>query len=139
MINEFFKFPVVLIDGDHEEKKIKNKEKFGDLPNEEEDEEYDVIQGFAEYPYWDFIGIEDRWIPCTESFKRAMKGKFDACIVRFLNVGQLLVPWTREKFKDEIKKFEQEYLTMNPTKKEQELRVLNITPEQLEKIMKDEK
>ena len=96
-----------MIDGDNEEKKIRNKPDLG-LPMDME-EDYDVIYAEAEYPYWDFIGVEDRWLPTDESLNNALNSVFEACAVRFVNVGQLLVPWRKEKFKSEIKKFSDNY------------------------------
>lgn len=107
MIDELFKFPIIMIDGDNEEKKIRNKPDLG-LPMDME-EDYDVIYAEAEYPYWDFIGVEDRWLPTDESLNNALNSVFEACAVRFVNVGQLLVPWRKEKFKSEIKKFSDNY------------------------------
>ena len=58
MIKELFKFPIVMIDGDNEEKKLEENELTG-----RKESDYDMIFGEAEYPYFDFVGIEDRWLP----------------------------------------------------------------------------
>lgn len=104
MFKDLFKFPIVLIDGENEERKRKE----GELFSREEQAEYDIITGYAEFPYYDFRGMEDRWMPSEESLERAMKGKFDACLVNFLHASSQLVPWTKEKFKQEIGKFMEE-------------------------------
>lgn len=117
MLDELFTFPIVMIDGDNEERKLKNKPDLG-IDIEGEEEEYDMLFGEAEYPYWDFVGIEDRWLPSTESLNKAMQGKFEACIVRFLHAGQLLVPWTKKKFKAEIAKFQSIYEAAHPPKQQ---------------------
>lgn len=136
MLDELFMFPIVMIDGDNEEKKIRDKERFGDLTNNEDpEEEYDMIFAEAEYPYWDFIGIEDRWLPSTESFKRALGGKFEGCIVRFLHAGQLLVPWTKKKFKSEIQKFQEQYDQTHPKQDKKQTIVMAVPPEQYKKII----
>ena len=141
MLDVLFTFPIVMIDGDNEERKIKEKTRFGDLPNQEDEEtEYDMVYGEAEYPYWDFIGVEDRWLPSTESWEKAMKGKFEACIVRFLHAGQLLVPWNKKKFKSELAKFQQTYEAANPKQNEKkvpEIRIMNLTAEQFKKATED--
>lgn len=143
MLDELFPFPMVMIDGDNEERKIKNKEQdelLGLKKNEEEDEEdYDIVFGEAEYPYWDFIGIEDRWLPSKESLEQALQGKFDACIVRFLHAGQILVPWSKSKFKKELRKFAEAYELAHPPLREKrpEVRIMALTPEQFQKQMDD--
>lgn len=140
MLDELFTFPIIMIDGDNEEKKIKDKEKFGSLPNQEDaEEEYDMVFGEAEYPYWDFIGLEDRWLPSSGSFQKALDGKFDGCIVRFLHAGQLLVPWTKRKFKAELLKFQQEYEVAHPKQPEKPKQtiVMALAPEQYNKMIGD--
>jgi hypothetical protein len=135
MLNALFTFPVVNIDGDNEERKLKENDLLGDA-----EVPYDMVFGEAEYPYWDFIGIEDRWLPTTESFNKALDGRFEACMVRFLHAGQLLVPWTRKKFKAEISKFAEEFEASNPQEggKRAELRIMTLTPEQYKKATEDE-
>lgn len=144
MVDQLFKFPIVMIDGDNEERKLRSKSKYEEIlgtEEEGEEEELDLLYGEAEYPHWDFVGVEDRWLPTKDSLEKALNGKFDACIVRFLHVGQLLVPWTKKKFKSEIHKFAEEYET-NKTSKEggrKELKIVNLTPDQLKKILTDGK
>jgi hypothetical protein len=97
MLDTLFKFPIVMVDGDNEEK----KHKLG-LPNEEA---VDIITGEAECPYYDLISITDRWLPTEDSFQNAMEGTFDACYVIFGASGSFVVPWNKEKFKEEYRKF----------------------------------
>lgn len=134
MLEQLFKFPVVMIDGDNEERKMKDSQKYGDLPSQPE-EDYDIIYGEAEYPYWDFIGIEDRWLPNRESINRAMTipPLFDACIVKFLNVGQLLVPWSKKTFKAKLIKFIEDYKAKQP-ESERLVKIKTISAEEYKKI-----
>lgn len=90
-----------MVDGNNEEKKNERGMSLG-LP---EDEEFDIITGEAECPYFDFISITDRWLPTSESLQKALEGKFEACYVLFANSGGFVVPWTKSKFKKEFKKF----------------------------------
>ena len=139
MLDELFTFPTVMIDGDNEERKMRGKPDLGLNINNEE-EEYDIVFGEAEYPYWDFIGAEDRWLPTTDSFKKALAGKFDACIVRFLHAGQILVPWSKKKFKAELAKFSKAYEDAHPRQeKKAELKIMTLTPEQYKKATDGEK
>lgn len=139
MLNALFTFPVVMIDGDNEERKMEQQIRDKELLGGTNNEGYDMAFGEAEYPYWDFIGIEDRWLPTPESFNKALEGKFEACLVRFIHAGQILVPWTRKKFKAELTKFAEEYEVANPQEngKKTELRIMTLTPEQFEKATKD--
>lgn len=119
MLEQLFEFPIIMIDVDNEQRKFDKSKKFGDMGLESEADklgDYDMAKGKAMYPYWDFIGIEDRWLPTIESWENARAGKFEACIVKFVNVGTLLVPWTRRKFMEEIKKFISEYEANRPIK-----------------------
>jgi len=140
MMNELFNFPIVMIDGDNEERKSAEDRLLGRVSNDEPTE-YDMIFGEAEYPYFDFVGIEDRWLPSKESVEKAIDGKFDACIVRFASVGQLLVPWSRKKFKAEIAKFAEQYEAEKAAKESEkrEIRVITLTPQQLDGIMQTQK
>lgn len=137
MLNELFKFPIVMIDGDNEERKAAENR----LMNKGDDEgrtEYDIIIGEAEYPYFNFIGIEDRWQPSSRSLAKAKTGKFDSCGVRFVNAGYLLVPWNKEKFKEKIKQFSEEYeATLPPKPETKELRILTLTPGDYKNIIEE--
>lgn len=137
MLQELFKFPIVMIDGDNEDRKNADKELLG--KDDEDDEPYDIVFGEAEYPHWDFIGLEDRWLPSKGSLEKALRGDFDACIVRFANVGQLLVPWSKRKFKEKLSKFAAEYNQSMPPRTEKDIKVLTLSPDQYNKIVKEEK
>ena len=138
MLDELFTFPIVMIDGDNEERKMRNKPDLG-IQTDEPEEEYDMVFGEAEYPYFDFIGIEDRWLPSAQSLDKALTGKFEACMVRFLHVGQLLVPWSKRKFKSELVKFAEAYEVAHPKTQEKkpELRIMALSAEQFKKQMED--
>lgn len=97
VIERLFKFPTVMVDLDNEN----HKRKLG-LPG---DEDIDMIIGESEYPWYDFNGIGDRWLPTAESFEKAKNKQFDACSVTFINIGTLLVPWPKAKFKKKLKEF----------------------------------
>lgn len=97
-IDKLFAFPIIMIDGDEEDKKEKRGFTLGD------DDEPDIIYGEAEVPFDTFISISDRWIPNTESRNRALDGKFDACQVMF-ETGPYLVPWNKSKFKKRLSEF----------------------------------
>lgn len=126
MLENLFKFPVIKIDGNNEDKKLEKKQRFGNLSSGEDDD-YDIVYAWAEYPYWDLIGLEDSWLPTTESLEKAMGNppKFDACIVRFVNVGQLLVPMTRKKFKESIGEFANKF-EANKAKSDSSKPIVNI-------------
>lgn len=96
MLEDLFVFPIVMVDGDAEEKK-------GSLGIGED--EVDIIIGEAECPYNDFISVADRWLPTEESHSRALDGKFDACYVIFDGCGGYVCPWTKTKFKSKLRSF----------------------------------
>ncbi len=137
MLEDLFPFPVILIDGRNEEAKHADHDRLG-ISKEEEDE-LDIVFGEAEYPYFDFVGIEDRWIPDKSSFQKALKGKFNGCLVKFANVGMLLVPWNKEKFKTElaafIEKREGGKKDEAPTEPKK-VTVIKFTPEMLAQMVK---
>jgi hypothetical protein len=101
MLDTLFKFPIIMVDGDNEEKKLNRKESLA----LDDEEELDIIIGEAECPYYDFLAITDRWTPGQEGLERALQGKFDACHVIFGSSGSYIVPWTKAKFKEEYKSF----------------------------------
>lgn len=105
LIDDLFTFPIVMVDGENEERKEKDSQRFGTIPGQEDEVEYDIVYGEASYPYYNFIGFEDRWLPTQRSLRKALKQRFDACIVRFINVGQLLVPMNKETFRTRIVEF----------------------------------
>lgn len=105
-IKDLFTFPIVMVDGENEERKEKDRDRLGDIPGQDDsDTEYDIVEGEARYSYHDYIGAEDRWLPTQKSLRRALRKKFDACIVRFDNIGQFLVPLTKEEFEEKIQAF----------------------------------
>lgn len=109
MLNTLFKFPIIMVDGEHEEKKAKIMD----------DAEMDIIEGTAECPFTDFLGLSDAWYPDEESFKQALENKkFNACRVHFSQCGSYTVPWTRAKFKKELQSFIDNYEKNNPREKE---------------------
>jgi hypothetical protein len=95
-LDDMFKFPIIMINGDEEEERLRNGESI-DNP--------DIIIGTCEQPYYDLCGIKDAWKIGTDSHARAVQGKFDACMVTFERGGTYIVPWTRSKFKQEYYKF----------------------------------
>lgn len=136
MIDDLFKFPIILIDGMNEEQKAKSRQSMG--LNTTDD--IDIIYAEAEYPYYDFIGIEDRWLPNQQSLDRAMRGKFNCCMVMFQNSGTHMVPWTKEKFKNAI----QEFSNIREESKRREddtamsdMKILKINKDELREMFKD--
>lgn len=119
-LDNLFKFPILMVDGSVEEKKMK----LG-LPGEEE---LDIVQGYAECPFQDFVSVTDRWVPNNaESFEKAQQGEFEACFVVFSHSGNFIVPWTRDKFK---KKYTEFVNTLTP-----EPPVIHVTKEQMREIL----
>lgn len=142
MTEDLFVFPIVMVDGENEERKEHEKDKYGDIPGQESPQvEYDIVYGEAEYPYYEFVGLEDRWLPTRRSLQKALKGKFDACIVRFTDVGQFLVPWNKEKFKEELSKFTKLRESLEEEEEEDnKMTVINFPADMLAKLInKDEK
>lgn len=128
---------MILVDGRNEETKTLEKERLG---LQEDEEELDIAIGEAEYPYFDFIGIEDRWVPDKKSFQKALKGKFNACLVKFANVGHMLVPWGKDKFKTEfsafIKSREEEKEKEEKSDQPKKVTIVKFTPEMISGLMK---
>ena len=105
MISKLFKFPIILIDGDSEERRMQQNQSMG----LDDDIEVDVIVGEAECPFDDFVSLSDRWLPSDESLEYAKSGKFEACLVSFERAGTYVVPWNKTKFKKELQKFADNY------------------------------
>lgn len=101
ILDKLFKFPVVMIDGDNEDKKARTSDALA-LDNEQD---ADMIIGEAECPYYDFVSVTDRWLPSDESLQKALEGNFEACGVTFSQSGTFIVPWNKKKFKRELSKF----------------------------------
>ena len=138
---DLFTFPIVMVDGENEEQKEKEQERFGNISStEKEPVEYDIVYGEASYPYYYFMGFEDRWLPTQKSLQRALRKKFDACIVRFENVGQFLVPLSKEKFKETIEEFSSQREEIIEKDEKQNVKVMEITHEMLANLInkKDE-
>jgi len=133
MLENLFKFPIIMVDGNKEEEKEREMQR---LALDNNPREMDIIVGEAECPYTDFVSVSDRWLPSNEdSFQNALRGKFDACSVYFFQSGTFLVPWTKSKFKRELKKFMDDI----PIKEEQQLpniKILNVTKDQLLRKLK---
>jgi hypothetical protein len=129
MLGTLFKFPIVMVDGDNEER----KHNLG-LPGEEE---VDIIVGEAECPYYDFISITDRWLPTEESVRRAMDREFDACYVVFGASGSFVVPWNKKRFKEEYRKFV-EKMDPDTDKKSVQVRLVKETLKDIERGMPDD-
>ena len=132
MTEDLFTFPIVMVDGENEERKEKEKNLYG----EQEGPEYDIVYGEAAYPYYDFVGFEDRWLPTQRSLQRALKQKFDACIVRFQNIGQFLVPMSKDKFRETIEAFAEER-EKQPEELDQpkgNVTIIKFTPEMLAQL-----
>lgn len=127
MLDSLFKFPIVTVDGLNEEKKAIQAEKMN-----LDEQEVDMVIGEAECPYYDFLSISDRWLPTKESFQNALEGNFDACYVSFNSSGSFIVPWNKEIFKTELKKF------MDALPKEPEIKVLIGDQDQIMKFFKKE-
>lgn len=105
ILSKLFSFPIVMIDGDNEERKLRQSERTGFG----EEEEAELIIGEAEVPFYDFISITDRWLPTSESREKAINGEFEACGVIFANSGSFVVPWTKKRFKRELTKFAKDH------------------------------
>lgn len=119
ILDGLFRFPIVMVDGDNEDRK-------GRLGT---DESLDIIIGEAECHFQDFISITDRWLPNDISFNRALDEKFDACFVVFGQAGSFVVPWNKDKFKDRIRKFIEEQPTHNTLGRKQLMALAQHIPE----------
>lgn len=104
ILDVLFKFPIVQVDRDMEQEKA-NKAMSAAM----EMPEMELVFGEAEYPYYDFVGISDRWLPTKESFEKALEKDFDACLVTFQHIGNQLVPWSKAKFKKEFSNFTKKF------------------------------
>jgi len=110
IFDNYFKFPMLMIDEMNEMRKHEDSKRFGDLPGKptstEEGMELDIIVGEAEVMDTDAIlSINDKWQPTRESFRQAQDGKFDCCNVTFSYAGNYWVPMNKEKFKKMYIKF----------------------------------
>jgi hypothetical protein len=131
MTEDLFTFPIVMVDGENEERKEKQQNLYG----ADDSPEYDIVYGEAAYPYYDFVGFEDRWLPTQLSLKKALKQKFEACIVRFANIGQFLVPMNKQKFREAIEQFAEER-EKQPEEEQPKgnVTIIKFTPEMLAQL-----
>lgn len=125
ILDDFFKFPCVMVDGDNE---MSKKTLYSGSGNEPV---LDVVIGEAECPYFALIGLSDKWMPDEESFNNALEHReFNACLVTIANIGQYLVPWNKEKFKKEYRKFVESVKAKEP----KTTQVLLLTEEQMKQL-----
>ena len=92
---ELFTFPVIMIDPDKEDERDELTQSLG-IKVQEEDPE--ILIGEAMVPHWDFLFIRDRWNLTEESYKKALLGKFECCLVVFDQCGTFISPLSKEKF-----------------------------------------
>lgn len=104
MLDKLFKFPIIMIDGNKEDEQPRFTDP--DLQKLTGENDLELVFGEAECPYDDFLCIADRWLPNDNSYNMALNDrKFDACQVSFDKSGTYIVPWSKERFKKELKKF----------------------------------
>lgn len=126
ILDEMFKFPCVMVDGDNEQAK---RSLYGGSSAEPQ---LDIVIGEASYPYFMLIGLKDAWMPTDESFQNALgDGRFDACLATFVNIGSVLVPWSKTKFEKEYRKF------VDTVKKSSKVQIIELTPEELKELRDD--
>jgi hypothetical protein len=103
ILDDLFPFPIVMVDGHNEDRKVERNQRLG--ISDDDDPEVDIIEGTAECAYYDFISVTDRWLPNDQSLDAALGGKFEACYVQFKEGGSYVVPWSREHFKKKFREF----------------------------------
>ena len=101
MLENLFTFPIVIRDGEEEEK----KQERNTIMALSADDYKEVFIGEAEVPYFDFLGVIDKWGYTEESREKARNGIFDHCYVMFATSGTFLVPWNKKKFKEKLIEF----------------------------------
>ena len=101
MLENLFVFPIVMIDGDE----MQEKDKLNALLNKDDDDDLEAIHGEAEVPYFDLVGLVDKWGPNRESKERARRGVFDHCMVIFQTAGIYLSPMSKREFKKKFEEF----------------------------------
>jgi len=127
-IEKLFAFPIVMVDGAKEDEKEQRRR---DLSIDMDDVE--MIIGEAECPYYDFVSVTDRWLPTEESYAHAQDNAFDACSVYFAQSGTFVVPWNKERFKRELKKFIQSL-----PKEAEDIRLLALTKDGIREILPED-
>ena len=100
-LDKLFSFPMVLVHAEDEDM----NSRLGLPSNSNDEDKYEIIEGEAEYPYYDFVGIEDRWLPGRRYLDEARSGSFTGCAVKFANVPQILCPLPKEEFKKRLGDF----------------------------------
>lgn len=131
LFDNYFKFPMLMIDEMNEMRKHEDSKKYGDLPGEETsaDIDLDLIVGEAEVQDTDVIlTINDKWQPTKESFSQAQDGKFDCCNVSFTYAGSFWVPMNKEKFKKMYIKF------MNSLPEKPQPLVISLSPKAMKEL-----
>lgn len=123
VLEELISFPIVMVDLATEEK----KEKESSLFNSQEAVDIDMIYGEAQVPFWDFLCINDRWLPTQDSIDNARSGKFDACSVSFKFSGTYCVPWSKAKFMKHLSEFVDKLPELDTVE-------LELTPDQIQKL-----
>lgn len=126
LLDNLFVFPIVMVDGDNEDRKSKQ----ADMLNIGTDSEIDLIEGEAECPYYDFVSVSDRWLPTQASLDKAIEGNFEACGVVFSSSGTFICSWNKKKFKRELAKF------IKSLPEEEEIKFM--TKEELERELKND-
>jgi hypothetical protein len=100
--NEWFKFPIIVVNSDWEELERERKDKSG----VEITLDTDYVIGECEVPHYDRLAnIYDVFRPSEASFAKAKERIFNACTVVFEGAGSYTVPWNKDKFKREYNKF----------------------------------
>lgn len=128
--DEWFKFPIIVVNREWEELERERKEKVG----EEITVDLDYVIGECEVPFWDeLLHLYDVFRPSEKSFNRARDGKFNACSVSFKMAGEYTIPWTKAQFKEEYSKF------LETIKEEQEIVQIPLSdlPEATQNLIKN--
>jgi hypothetical protein len=125
--DEWFKFPIIVVNADWEELERQKKERSG----EEITADFDYIVGECEVPHYDtLLNIHDVFRPSEKSFNKAKDARFDACLVVFDIAGTFTIPWNKEKFK-------REYLAFLDTIKEEKTELMQISLDEMPQDMID--
>lgn len=127
--DEWFKFPIIILNRDWEEVQREKKVMSG----EEITADYSYIVGECEVPYWDeLVNIYDVFRPSEKSFMRAReKNVFNTCSISFKMAGDYTVPWPKEKFKEEYSKF------LSTIKEEEPKSLVSIPLEEIPEDIKE--
>lgn len=132
MFEDYFKMPVIMVDGYREEKKAQKESEF-------DENEMDVVVGEAEI-YWEdtVVSLVEMWYPDEIGFSNALKLKiFEATKVQFKSGMEFLVDWPKSKFKKEWSKFVEERAKVWKEKTDN-IQIINLdldNKEQMEKLI----